>query len=137
MWDVMQQLAKVRAAQGKLDYRPHLGKRPVFADDKLFLPLQAADLYAWLVRRALSANGLRPAQRNLMRDLEAVSAITRHVDERRLKSFRNHIETGAAVFATQYPNIELLGYQGTEAQRRAARIAARTATKGKRDHSGG
>jgi hypothetical protein len=92
--------------------------------------MQAADLYAWLVRRSLSANGLRPAQRNLMRGLAAVRTITRRVDERRLKSFRDHIERGAAVFAAQYPNLELVGYQGTEAQGRAARTVGRVVTEG-------
>jgi hypothetical protein len=71
-----------------------------------------------------------------MRDLESVSTITRHVGERELASFRDHIERGAAAFAAQNPNIDLVGYQGTEAQQRAARVAARTVTKGSGNRSG-
>ena len=40
-------------ARMSLDGVPrNLGKRPQFNDDKLSMPLQAADLHAWWVRRA-------------------------------------------------------------------------------------
>jgi len=132
IWDVMNELVKANAAQGLR----RLGKRPVFADDKLFLPLQAADLYAWHVRRALSGSVLHSTQRKVIHDLEAVRTITRRVDEERLKSFREHIERGAAIFAARNPNIELVGYQGTVGQQRAARVAARVANKGRNSRSG-
>jgi hypothetical protein len=52
MWDILKELVEANPAQGRPDFK--LGERPVFANDKQFLPLQAADLYAWHVRRSLS-----------------------------------------------------------------------------------
>jgi hypothetical protein len=136
MWDVLKQLVEVNAARGRPDFGPHLCERPVFGNDRLFLPLQAADFYAWHVRRSLSPNKvLHSAPGKVMRDLEGVSTISRHVDEERLVSFRNRIETGARVFAAKNPNVELLGYQGTIAQQRAARVAARAGMKHKSNRS--
>jgi hypothetical protein len=37
-------------------HKPYFGSPPIFRDDKIFLPLQAADLYAWTVRRNLREN---------------------------------------------------------------------------------
>ncbi|MGA7640891.1 MAG: DUF3800 domain-containing protein, partial [Syntrophobacteraceae bacterium] len=37
-------------------WRPYFGSPPIFRDDRKFLPLQAADLYAWSVRRTLREN---------------------------------------------------------------------------------
>lgn len=37
-------------------YHLFFGSPPIFRDDKLFLPLQAADVYAWLIRRHLIDN---------------------------------------------------------------------------------
>jgi hypothetical protein len=34
-------------------HKPYFGSPPIFRDDKIFLPLQAADLYAWSIRRRL------------------------------------------------------------------------------------
>jgi len=36
--------------------RKYIGSPPIFKDDKEVLPLQAADLYAWLIRRHLFEN---------------------------------------------------------------------------------
>jgi hypothetical protein len=108
------------------DLAPYLGKRPGFANDKLCFPLQAADLYAWHIRRALSGDRLGSTQHN-MRDLEKIPrTITRHIDEARLKSFRERMDIGAAVFTALCPNIELAGYKGTRSQQRSARAAARS-----------
>lgn len=37
-------------------HKPYFGSPPIFKDDKIFLPLQAADLYAWYVRRNFREN---------------------------------------------------------------------------------
>jgi hypothetical protein len=37
-------------------HKPYFGSPPIFRDDRKFLPLQAADLYAWSVRRNLREN---------------------------------------------------------------------------------
>jgi hypothetical protein len=37
-------------------HKPYFGSPPIFRDDKIFLPLQAADLYAWSIRRRLREN---------------------------------------------------------------------------------
>ena len=131
MWDILNQLVDVNAPQGGPDFRlGGLGERSVSGNDKLFLPLQAADLYAWHVRRSLSPNKvLHPASGMVMRDLEAIRTISRHVDEPRLVRFRNHMERGATQFAAKNPGVELVAYQGTAAQQRAARVAAQAGTK--------
>jgi hypothetical protein len=72
---------------------------------------------------------LHSASGKVMRDLESLRTISRHVDEQRLVRFRSHMEMGAAVFAAKNPDVELLAYQGTAAQQRAARVAAQAGTK--------
>lgn len=51
--------------KGVPDIMPFLGSQPIFRDEKEFLPLQAADLYVWHVRRHLRNNrviAVRPTQ---------------------------------------------------------------------------
>lgn len=53
-----------------------LGDQPTFRDDKTFLPLQAADLYAWLVRDHASMNKtLITPMRPELKALEAIRGL--------------------------------------------------------------
>jgi len=49
-------------AAATTDMRDFIGSRPIFRDDKQFVPLQAADMLAWHIRRnyGLAADGKDP-----------------------------------------------------------------------------
>lgn len=102
MWETLKELVAHRAPKSGFDYAPFLGQRPIFRDDKVFLPLQASDLYAWHVRREFFENKvLYMPPRKVMRDLAAISTISWHVDEQELSDFRQYIDRGAAILMAE------------------------------------
>lgn len=58
-WDNFKQAAK--SASGT-DFTPYLGSPPIFRPDESYLPLQAADLWAWHLRRRLGRGLIIPEQ---------------------------------------------------------------------------
>ena len=126
VWDGLQLTIEANAAAGRLDYRPFIGERPIFRDDKKFLPLQAADLYAWHVRRDYADSEIiemppRPA----MRALRNMSTIQRYIDEQELKRFREYIDRRAEPLIARNPHVPLFGYAGTQKQQARARVEER------------
>jgi hypothetical protein len=75
--------------------KPYIGSPPIFRDDEQFLPLQAADLYAWLVRRKLYENKTicMPMLREL-KEFHNMQCIERSLSAKQLS---NH------VFKTLFP----------------------------------
>jgi hypothetical protein len=69
-------------------YHPYFGSPPIFRDDEKFLPLQAADLYAWLVRRDLYQNKIlyMPVP-NELKALQNMQSIERIVDVKKMQAF--------------------------------------------------
>jgi hypothetical protein len=62
-------------------FEPYLGKRPVFEDDKVILPLQAADMLAWHVRHFSSADSrdIQKEDRSVLDALLKIHGIQRHL----------------------------------------------------------
>ena len=124
MWDNMKAIAASHAAAGRSNLPPHMGQRPIFRSDKCFLPLQAADLYAWHVRREFIDDRVPP--RNVMRRLSAISTISRYVDARELINLRKNLDGGATKFAASNPGVPFFAYQGTRAEQKRRRADARS-----------
>ena len=133
MWDNLMILNKKASGEGRADFGPFLGQRPVFRDDKIFLPLQAADLYAWNVRRGLTDNRvLYMPPRGVMKILgEVATNIARHISERELVDFRNSMDRGASELFALNPALKekLVPYKGSKAQQKRERVKARAAKK--------
>jgi hypothetical protein len=73
------------AQQGKTDFRPYLGSMPIFRDEKTFLPLQAADLYAWQVRRIFFDGN--PQWIRLLNELSKIPQVSKHMAKSDLETF--------------------------------------------------
>jgi hypothetical protein len=104
------------------DLGKFVGSPPIFRDDKTFLPLQAADLYAWHMRQHFSRNQVLivPPSR-ILRQFENMPAISRVYDEPELKRLRDHLLKGGEIFAANNPTIPLVHAGKTRAERRRVR----------------
>jgi hypothetical protein len=97
-WDFF----KVHAKHGAtFDFSPFLGSPPCFKDDKVFLPLQAADLFAWHVRRgfSLSQTLLVPARsaETVLAPIGGYGKVFNDSDLRQLRSFLLQVQNRAGI----------------------------------------
>ena len=78
-----------------LEYRPLIGKAPIFRDDKQFLPLQAADLLAWHTRKVLDLKRRtgRDYDTETWRRLMAISAIAHDWSRSNMMEFVSGMQT--------------------------------------------
>jgi len=104
------------------DLGKFVGSPPIFRDDKTFLPLQAADLYAWHLRQHYSRNQILivPPTR-VLRQFENMPAISRVYDEPELKRLRAHLLKGGEILAENNPTIPLVHAGRTRAERKRIR----------------
>lgn len=104
------------------DLGKFVGSPPIFRDDKAFLPLQAADLYAWHIRQHFSRNQILivPPSR-ILRQFEHLPAISRVYDEPELKRLRDHLLKGGEIFAANNPAIPLVHAGRTKSERKRVR----------------
>ena len=87
-WDALKSFAPPFVAQ-------RLGKRPGFEDDKLFMPLQAADLHAWWVRRLNDDHvNNKPLTPFMWKDTRRVESLHMRLEDSDLEEFFATIATG-------------------------------------------
>ena len=74
------------------NFKPYIGSPPIFRDDRKFLPLEAADLYAWVVRRYFRDNKVifMPI-RNELESLSDMQSIERLIDAHSLNDLMRYI----------------------------------------------
>lgn len=110
----------------KSDLPRYVGSPPIFRNDREFLPLQAADLYAWQIRQHHIQNRvlLVPPNR-LLRQFEDMAAIGRNYGENELKHLREVLLGGAKKFAVENPNVPLVHAGKTKSERKIARRRAK------------
>jgi hypothetical protein len=95
---------------------------PKFADDKTFLPLQAADLFAWHVRRHWDRNQvLMVPPCRVLQQFSGMASISRVYDEAELQRLRRVLLRGGEVFAEINPDIALVHAGKTKAERKRVR----------------
>ena len=108
---------------------------PIFRNEKEFLPLQAADLYAWQVRYNYIRNNAVPGQTIIMpptrafRVLEPLPEIYLLYSEEALLRLRAHLLKIGEQFVTEFPNTALIPLSDDPSERRRQRRRARLAAK--------
>jgi hypothetical protein len=129
-WLNIKRLSERLAQQGRTDLRPCLGEMPIFREDKGFPPLQAADLYAWNVRRCFFQNRrlIMPAPWYL-RELADIRPIHAYLGNLELQELRFGSLKAQAEFKKMNPNVDLLSYQGSKAEQKRNRIMRRALAK--------
>lgn len=110
----------------KSDLPRFLGSPPIFRDDKQFLPLQAADLYAWQLRQNHVQNRvlLVPASRILCQ-FDGMPMIGRNYGQKELKELREVLLKAAKNFAEKNPEIPLVHAGKNKSERKIARRKAK------------
>jgi hypothetical protein len=101
----------------ELILHPTWGSPPIFRDDKYFLPLQAADLYAWYLRHAWHLRRrlgravivpLRPAE-IVIEPLNLLGVV---FNEARLADIRDTMIGIGKRFAAEHPDIRMMATGG-------------------------
>jgi hypothetical protein len=87
----------------------YLAGAPAYRDEKKFLPLQGADLFAWEHRRHLEKNkALIVGPTSRWRRLNAVRTFSMQFTAERLREMHGPMFALAADFAMEYPDAEML-----------------------------
>jgi hypothetical protein len=104
------------------DLARFIGPDPVFRDDKTFLPLQAADLFAWHLRQHWARNTfLIVPPGPVLRQFETMPSNSRVYDEAELQRLRDFLLKGGQIFAANNPTIPLVHAGKTRAERKRIR----------------
>jgi hypothetical protein len=103
-WDSFKTSAKSAA---KTDFTPYLGSPPIFQDDKQFLPIQAADLYAWHLRRRLGHTLIIP-ERPAETVMTQISLLGTMFTDARLADIRATMIEIAKRLVAENPDIPLV-----------------------------
>lgn len=127
--------ALIDRAATRSDISQRIGSPPIFRDDKNFLPLQAADLYAWQVRYNYVRNNAVRGQTIIMpptrefRLLEPLPEINILYSEEALIRLREHLLKVGELFVKEYPDIPLIPLSDDPKERRRLRRKTRLAAK--------
>ena len=90
LWESMLQRASTRLSQSFYNV---LGSQPRFADDKKEVPLQAADLHAWSIRRELSSSDFHvKAPEKTIENLNLVHPMTLNISLQYLQYIRARLQ---------------------------------------------
>jgi hypothetical protein len=123
-WEVIADLLR---KEGRGKHAAFLGSAPIFRDEKQFLPLQAADLYAWLVRRQSSAMdtiygeqlSLPPGP--LLRKFRRIPSEVESMRESRILSLKASIEEFGQNLLKFIPNQTRVPFSKDKAEQKRAR----------------
>lgn len=109
----------------RADLSPWVKQPPLFREDKDFLPLQAADLYAWHLRRTVRQNEvlwMPPAP--ALKRLEPLPEISRWMDEEELIRLRDYLIRMGRKVAQLNPDVPFV-HASKGAPRRARNLGSR------------
>ena len=108
--------------KSRANLRSFLGSQPIWRDDKTFLPLQAADLYAWQLRRNFEDNKVlyMPMRRALQR-LKMIPEITRSFGEPEIIRLRKHLIRMGESFKEANPTVPMIHALADRAARKKER----------------
>jgi hypothetical protein len=119
----------------KSDLAKFFGDRPIFRDDKSFLPLQAADLYAWQVRNRYIQTHQVPKQTlwvpptRALGILDRIGVINREYSTDEVVRLRDVLVARGKLFAEANPGVQLIPPHSDPKERRKAHKQARKARK--------
>jgi hypothetical protein len=117
------------------DIAQFVGERPIYRDDKTFLPLQAADLYAWQVRNFITENNKVPNQtirvpaNRTLRVFDGMGQINREYSTDEVVRLREFLLVQGQKFIEANPNVRLLSPYTDPKERRLAYKRDRKARK--------
>jgi hypothetical protein len=108
------QIKSLLENSARSDLGNFVGSPPIFRDEKQFLPLQAADLYAWQVRNHYLANHrmknqtIRFPRNRTLQMLWPIGAINREFSTAEVIRLRDHLLMVGKKFAEDHPSVPLL-----------------------------
>jgi Protein of unknown function (DUF3800) len=110
----------------KSDLPAFVGDLPIFRDEKRFLPLQAADLYAWQMRNYFAQNQrlIVPVNR-FLGQLVQIPMIERNYEEDEIVRLRDYLIEIGRRFAKANPNTPLVHIAKSAKARKMARRKSR------------
>jgi hypothetical protein len=129
-WLNIKRLAERFAQQGRTNVLPCFGSMPIFSNDKDVRPLQAADLYAWHLRRFFYENrNLIVPPHSFLKELSGIPSVHAHIDDRLLQEIRFGQMAAVNDFSRKNPSVELFSYHGSKAQQKRNRVMRRRLAK--------
>jgi hypothetical protein len=124
LWPSYKQIAQQTS---KTDMPSFLGSPPIFRDDATFLPLQAADMYAWSLRRDYADNQvLYMPPRPALKRLSSIPIILRNWGTDDLRDMRAQLQAVAAQLQAANPEV---AFVNSAENRREAKKQRRQAKK--------
>jgi hypothetical protein len=117
--------------QTRSDVKRIVGSPPIFRNEMEFLPLQAADLYAWQVRNHYVENHRVENQtieippNRVLRSLGTMPSIFRHYDEPEFQRLQAHLLRIGEQFAQDHPDVPLIPIGDDKTERKRARRRGR------------
>jgi hypothetical protein len=106
---------------GRPQYGDLIGSQPYFFDDKQFLPLQAADLYAWHVRDSIQHG--RPQLGRVLRMLKEIPSLHLAIGEKELAKGRERLMAQGEALKRANPLLQLVSFPETKRDQYKARRA--------------
>jgi hypothetical protein len=120
------QFKEVVKSASRTDLPALVGDLPIFRDEKTFLPLQAADLYAWQMRNYFAQNQVLTVPVNrVLGQLVPIPMIERSYEEDEVIRLRNYLLEMGKKFTEANPNIRLRHASDSKGARRQARRKSR------------
>jgi hypothetical protein len=117
------------------DLAKFVGSQPIFRDEKVFLPLQAGDLYAWQIRNRYVENHQVPHQtifvppNRILGMMNTIPVINREYPTDEVIRLREHLLKTREQYAKAFPDVPLIGPYKNSKERRKAHKQAREARK--------
>jgi hypothetical protein len=111
-------LRDAAAVNGRPELAGWFAAPPIFRDDRHYLPLQAADLYAWNMRRTVRENEVlwMPPPATL-RIVEPIPEISRVMREPEIIRLRNHLKKEGENYAAANPGVDFVHFTKGAAKR--------------------
>jgi len=121
-WPTFKKMVADTATPSGSDLPPRIGTHPIFRDDKKFLPLQAADLYAWQLRRVFTRSRVlvTPPSAALV-SLVTVPELGWNFSQEEMRRMHDHLLATKAAFVALNPTVPLLAISSDRAGRKRAR----------------
>lgn len=127
-WPTLAPLARRTAEErmSKSDLWERISPIPEFGNDKVRIPLQAADLYAWQLRKHHERNqNLLVPEHKVLRELKSIQPIEWHYETDEMLRLNQHLKLTRAQFINLNPGRQLYFPSTDKRERKRARQAAR------------
>ena len=117
--------------QPRSDIARLVGSMPIYRDDAKFLPLQAADLYAWQLRNyylhnhRIEGQTIEVPPKRALSLINTLPSIFRHYSKAEFQRLEAHLQKVGEQFAKDHPDIPLIPISDDRTERKRARRKGR------------